>query len=77
LKNNFLTTFSCENPNDFDSRFSKTWLFQQPAKGEKWGRTGEVTGRLHRPRTSRAKGGATFGGLREDFVREISRECAK
>jgi hypothetical protein len=31
LKNDFSTTFSCENPNDFDGFFSKTWLFQHPA----------------------------------------------
>jgi len=32
LKNDFLTTFSCKNPNDFEGQFFKTRLFQQPAK---------------------------------------------
>jgi hypothetical protein len=32
LKNDFSTTFSCENPNDFDGCFSKTWLFQHPVR---------------------------------------------
>jgi hypothetical protein len=31
VEKRFSTTFSCENPNDFDGRFSKTWLFQRPA----------------------------------------------
>ena len=31
LKKDFLDTFSCKNPNDFDGQFFKTGLFQQPA----------------------------------------------
>jgi hypothetical protein len=31
LKNDFSTTFSCKNPNDFEGQFFKTWLFQHSA----------------------------------------------
>jgi len=30
LKNDFSTTFSCKNPNDFEGQFFKTWPFQHP-----------------------------------------------